>query len=82
MAPRSLAEAGLEMIAGVLPEARAMYLLCADKAGMSFEIIVSELAQFEAMCKRRVEETTYENHRRRLEACHVQADVPQARKSA
>lgn len=79
MAKPSIALACLAAIEGILPEARALYLQAGDKGMMSFEIIVGELKGLEAMAQARVEENAYQQHRRVLDACHVTAEIPEAR---
>ena len=80
MAPFNLASAILVAIQSILPEVRALSVQAGPAGAMSFEIIIGELSGLEKLAEARVAATEYENHRRVLEACHVQADVPSARR--
>jgi hypothetical protein len=80
VAPFNLAAQVLTAIEAILPEARALANQTGVAGQMSFEIIVSELGKLESFAESRVALTVYENHRRALEACHVHADVPSARR--
>jgi hypothetical protein len=80
MARFNLAESILSAIQAILPEARALANQCGERGSMSFEIIIGELVGLERLAEARVATSAYENHRRVLEACHVQADIPSARR--
>jgi hypothetical protein len=80
MARFNLAEKVLAAIEAILPEVRALATQCGEKGAMSFEIVIGELAGLESLAEARVATSVYENHRRALEACHVAADVPTARR--
>lgn len=71
MSKPSLAEAVLTAVEELTPILRELYNSDCGEAGAAFQEGIRELIRLEEFAARRVELNTYEEHRRRMETCHV-----------